>query len=139
MDSYITWPYKIADHNCRITWVYNELNKYLSNLSSLHVILQVADTLSLVSAVCYYVFISEGRASPPFELWGEDEPKEGSDCVIMRLSHGQAYWYTEDCSQAHYTVCQSKEINKQNILVIIEHNLLALEHHNESWLFALFN
>ena len=23
MDSYITWPYQIADHNCRITWVYN--------------------------------------------------------------------------------------------------------------------
>ena len=24
MDSYITWPYHIADHYCRITWVYNE-------------------------------------------------------------------------------------------------------------------
>ena len=24
MDSYITWPYQIADHNCRITWVYNK-------------------------------------------------------------------------------------------------------------------
>ena len=23
MDSYITWPYQIADHYCRITWVYN--------------------------------------------------------------------------------------------------------------------
>ena len=24
MDSYITWPYQIADHNCRITWVHNK-------------------------------------------------------------------------------------------------------------------
>ena len=24
-DSYITWPHQIADHNCRITWVYNKL------------------------------------------------------------------------------------------------------------------
>ena len=24
MDSYITWPYQIADHNCMITWVYNK-------------------------------------------------------------------------------------------------------------------
>ena len=24
MDSYITWPYLIADHCCRITWVYNK-------------------------------------------------------------------------------------------------------------------
>ena len=24
MDSYITWPYQIADHCCRITWVYNK-------------------------------------------------------------------------------------------------------------------
>ena len=24
-DSYITWPYQIADHNCRITWVYNKM------------------------------------------------------------------------------------------------------------------
>ena len=23
-DSCITWPYQIADHNCRITWVYNK-------------------------------------------------------------------------------------------------------------------
>ena len=27
-DSYITWQYQIADHNCRITWVYNKY-KYL--------------------------------------------------------------------------------------------------------------
>ena len=24
MDSNITWSYQIADHNCRITWVYNK-------------------------------------------------------------------------------------------------------------------
>ena len=24
MDSHITWPYQIADHNCRITMVYNK-------------------------------------------------------------------------------------------------------------------
>ena len=24
MDSYITWPYQIADYHCRITWVYNK-------------------------------------------------------------------------------------------------------------------
>ena len=24
MDRYITWPFQIADHNCRITWVYNK-------------------------------------------------------------------------------------------------------------------
>ena len=24
MDSYITWPYQIADHHCRIIWVYNK-------------------------------------------------------------------------------------------------------------------
>ena len=24
MNRYITWPYQIADHNCRITWVYNK-------------------------------------------------------------------------------------------------------------------
>ena len=24
MNSYITWPYQIADHNCRITLVYNK-------------------------------------------------------------------------------------------------------------------
>ena len=24
--SYITWPYQIADHNCRITWVYNNMH-----------------------------------------------------------------------------------------------------------------
>ena len=24
MDSYITWPYQIADPHCRITWVYNK-------------------------------------------------------------------------------------------------------------------
>ena len=24
MDSYITWPYQIADHYCRITYVYNK-------------------------------------------------------------------------------------------------------------------
>ena len=24
MDSYIKWPYPIADHYCRITWVYNK-------------------------------------------------------------------------------------------------------------------
>ena len=23
-DSYITWPYQIADHYCRNTWVYNK-------------------------------------------------------------------------------------------------------------------
>ena len=23
-DSYITWPYQIAGHYCRITWVYNK-------------------------------------------------------------------------------------------------------------------
>ena len=27
-DSYITWPYEIADHTCRITWVYNIFNIY---------------------------------------------------------------------------------------------------------------
>ena len=27
MDSYITWPYQIADHYCRITWVYNKYTK----------------------------------------------------------------------------------------------------------------
>ena len=26
MDSYITWPYQIADHSCRITWVYNKMS-----------------------------------------------------------------------------------------------------------------
>ena len=26
MDSYITWTYQIADHNCRITSVYNKIN-----------------------------------------------------------------------------------------------------------------
>ena len=26
MDSYITWPYQIADQNCRITWVYNKID-----------------------------------------------------------------------------------------------------------------
>ena len=25
MDSHITWPYQIADHHCRITWVYNKI------------------------------------------------------------------------------------------------------------------
>ena len=25
MESYITWPYQTAYHNCRITWVYNKL------------------------------------------------------------------------------------------------------------------
>ena len=24
MDSYIKWPYPIANHYCRITWVYNK-------------------------------------------------------------------------------------------------------------------
>ena len=24
MGSHITWPYQIADHYCRITWVYNK-------------------------------------------------------------------------------------------------------------------
>ena len=28
MDSYITWPYQIADHYCRITWVYNNNTNY---------------------------------------------------------------------------------------------------------------
>ena len=28
-DSYITWPYQIADHKCRITWVYNKINYFL--------------------------------------------------------------------------------------------------------------
>ena len=30
MDSYITWPYQIADHHCRITLVYNKcLYRYI--------------------------------------------------------------------------------------------------------------
>ena len=29
MDSYITWPYQIADHNCRIIWVYNKIPYYI--------------------------------------------------------------------------------------------------------------
>ena len=27
-DSYITWPYQIADHNCKITWVNNKSIKH---------------------------------------------------------------------------------------------------------------
>ena len=26
MDSYITWPYQIPNHYCRITWVYNKVS-----------------------------------------------------------------------------------------------------------------
>ena len=29
-DGYITWPYHIADHNCRITWVYNKITNHIS-------------------------------------------------------------------------------------------------------------
>ena len=32
MDSNITWPYQIADHNCRITWVYNKNYDYQTHL-----------------------------------------------------------------------------------------------------------
>ena len=35
MDCYITWPYQIADHNSRITWVYNKTDDYILNQTRL--------------------------------------------------------------------------------------------------------
>ena len=32
MDSYIIWPYEIADHYCRITWVCNKMEEYYVHL-----------------------------------------------------------------------------------------------------------
>ena len=32
MDSYITWPYQIADHHCRITWVYNKTYYFMAKI-----------------------------------------------------------------------------------------------------------
>ena len=31
MDSYITWPYQIANHYSRITWVYNKSQSNTEN------------------------------------------------------------------------------------------------------------
>ena len=32
MDRYITWPFQIADHNCKITWVYNKTGYFITLL-----------------------------------------------------------------------------------------------------------
>ena len=38
--SHITWPYQIAHHNCRITWVYNKgIISYLRLYVSLNLLL----------------------------------------------------------------------------------------------------
>ena len=34
MDSQITKPYQIADHHCRITWVYNTCVIIINNITS---------------------------------------------------------------------------------------------------------
>ena len=39
MDCYITWPYQIADHNSRITWVYNKTDDYILNQTHLFLFL----------------------------------------------------------------------------------------------------
>ena len=36
MDSYITWPYQIGDHNCRITWVYNKYTTDINKQNEMH-------------------------------------------------------------------------------------------------------
>ena len=51
MDSYITWPYQKADHNCRITWVYNKY-QYLDHLSLTNYKITLADFLKHV--LCHF-------------------------------------------------------------------------------------
>ena len=36
MDSYITWPYQIADHYCKITRMYNKNTATATNCVSLY-------------------------------------------------------------------------------------------------------
>ena len=57
MDNNITWQYQIADHYCKITWVYNKMVT-MSN----HMVLMVTKSeyvISMVTVSCYHVIYHE--------------------------------------------------------------------------------
>ena len=52
--SYITWPYQIADHNCRITWVVSKVKSCYNPLRLRTVIVLVSSGIDFVNTPRLY-------------------------------------------------------------------------------------
>ena len=68
MDSYITWPYQIADHYCVITWVYNK-NTSLLLVNVRHVPATASHRGLEASSLTVYVKKGLLEVKPEFKIY----------------------------------------------------------------------